>query len=244
MIPYADRPWWKNLYHVIFYHLANTLAWTFTSLFVKLRVTGRQNLPHDRPYLLVCNHISHFDPPLVAGAVRRKTAWIVALDMYAHPAGRFFFHGIDAISVDRQASDRQAVKLALERLKCGQPVGLYPEGGIRSGRDSIIEGQPVDASVAGLAQLGRVDVIPAIVLGTDKLYVTKNWWWRTTVDIAFGPPLTLIATEGERPAATRRAFCESIGRAMRSLTNDLRHYHNLTPADFPKTAHERWTENQ
>jgi 1-acyl-sn-glycerol-3-phosphate acyltransferase len=185
---------------------------------------------------LICNHISHFDPAIVAGVVWKKVAWVVAKDMYAHPAGAYYFNNIDAICVDRESSDRRAVKEMLRRFKKGESVGLYPEGGIRSGETSILGGQPVDEAVGGFAQLAKVPVVPAILVGADKLYCRSAWKWRTTVDIAFG--------EAIYPAGLSRGeITQKTGEAMRKLAQELKDAYGLTDDDFPKTAQERWAED-
>lgn len=226
----------QALWRKLFYHSANAAAWVLVRLFVRIRVTGRENLRRPPLYLLVCNHISHFDPAIVAGVVWEKVAWVVAKDMYAHPVGEFYFNSIDAICVDRQNPDRKAVKEMLRRFKRGESVGLYPEGGIRSGDTSILGGQPVDEAVGGFAQLARVPVVPAILVGADKLYCRSAWKWRTTVDMAFGEPI-------EPQGLSRDEITQKTAEAMRKLAQELRNAYGLKDDDFPKTAQERWAED-
>lgn len=227
----------QALWRKLFYHSANISAWVLVRLFVRIRVTGLEHLRNQKLYLLVCNHVSHFDPAIVAGVVWEKVAWVVAKDMYAHPVGDFYFNSIDAICVDRQNADRKAVKEMLRRFKRGESVGLYPEGGIRSGGTSILGGQPVDGAVGSFAQLAGVPVVPAILIGADKLYCRSAWKWRTTVDVAFGEA---IRPEGlSRDEITRRT-----GEAMRKLAEELRTAYGLKDGDFPKTAQERWAEDK
>ncbi len=228
----------RRFWHRFFYTAATALAWLLFRACVRVRVRGRRNLPRSGAFLLVCNHISHFDPPLLATVVWRKCAWVVALDMYAHPAGRFFFHGIEAIPVDRERTDRRVFREMLRRAKGGEPVGLFPEAGIRSGSGSILGGAPVEEAVAAFAEMAGVPVVPAVMLGTDKLYCRAAWRWRTVVEVAFGEPLPPPG-KGERAALAGR-----VGADMRALASGLAAAHGLGPDDFPKTAQERWAEER
>lgn len=223
----------RRLWHRLYYRCA-CMGWraALAAGGVRCRVEGGERLPGDGAYLLVCNHISHFDPPTIAALLPRKHAWVVALDMYAHPLGAWFFRGIESIAVDRQGADREAVRQILGRLRRGEPVGLFPEAGIRSGTASVLGGQPLDDSVGGLAHVGRVPILPAVILGTDKLYCLGAWRWNTTVRVRIGATIF--------PGGDRRALTREVEVAMRSLAEDLRREHGLSEGDMPMTAQERW----
>lgn len=209
---------------------------------VRIRVTGREHLPKKGAYLLICNHISHFDPGILAAVMWRRVSWVVALDMFAHPVGDFFFRSIDSIPIDRQGTDRKAVKEILRRLKLGLPVGIFPEGGIRAGATSVLGGQPLDESVAGLAQLAGVAVVPCVVLGTDKLYAKPAWWFRTTLDFRFGPPVELSRDTSLDNKAIRADLTKRSEAAWHRLVGELRATFQLQADDMPKTPQERWAE--
>ena len=228
------KSWW----HVIAYHTASKLAFLGTRAFIRVRVTGREHLPRQGPYLLVCNHISHFDPPILASSICRKIAWVVALDMYAHPVGWAYFTAIESIPVDRQKTDRMVARAMLRRLQQGEIVGLFPEAGIRSGAASVLGGAPLDEAVGSLARLGRVPVVPVVILGADKLYVRKAWFWRTTVDLRFGPAVPWDM-DGEHPEIE---ITQKARETMLRLAEDLKRKFGLTEKDLPKTAQERWGE--
>lgn len=221
-----------RLWHRAFYRCA-CIGWRLVlACGARARIEGDENLPRGGPYILVCNHISHFDPPTLAAMLWRKHAWVVALDMYAHPVAACFFRGIESIPVDRRGADRGAVKAILKRLRRGEPVGLFPEAGIRSGATSVLGGVPFDETVGGLAQVAGVPVVPAVILGTDKLYCRKAWRRKTEVFVRVGEP---IAPGDDRRETTRRAEV-----AVRALASDLKREHGLSDADMPMTAQERW----
>lgn len=222
----------RRLWHRVFYRCACTGWRLVLAAGARARVEGQENLPRGGPYILVCNHISHFDPPTIASLLSRKHAWVVALDMYAHPLAAWFFRGIESIAVDRKGSDREAVRQILNRLRRGEPVGLFPEAGIRSGATSVLGGQPFDDSVGGLAHVGRVPLVPAVILGTDKLYCLSAWRRRITILLRIGAPIS--------PGGDRREMTRAVEAAVRSLAEALRLEHGLSDEDMPMTAQERW----
>ncbi|MBI4024418.1 MAG: 1-acyl-sn-glycerol-3-phosphate acyltransferase [Verrucomicrobia bacterium] len=229
----------KTAWHKVAYQAASISARLFLRSFTRIRVTGRAHLPQRGPFLLVCNHISHFDPPLLASVIWRKVAWVVALDMYAHPVGWAYFTAIESIPVDRTQTDRRAPREILRRFRRGEIVGLFPEGGIRAGPASVLGGAAMDETVGGLAHLGQVPVIPCVILGSDKLYAWRAWLWRTTIDIRFGPA---VHSQGESSADARRGMTHRVVETMVRLVEELKAEFALQERDLPKTPQERWAE--
>jgi 1-acyl-sn-glycerol-3-phosphate acyltransferase len=224
----------KAAWHMLAYQAASMGARLFLRCFMRVRVTGREHLPRGS-FLLICNHISHFDPPLLASTLWRKVAWVVALDMYAHPVGAAYFTAIESIPVDRTQTDRKAPREILKRFKRGEIVGLFPEGGIRAGTSSVIGGAPMDEAVGALAQLGQVPVVSCVILGADKLYAWRAWLWRTTIDIRFGSAIKVDAKSDGRRDITRE-----VTRTMCKLVEELKVQFHLQEKDLPKTPQERW----
>ena len=230
----------KTIGHTVAYQMASMSARLFLRCFMRIRVTGRQHLPRQGPYLLVCNHISHFDSPLLASTIWRKIAWVVALDMYAHPLNWAYFTAIESIPVHRTKTDWKAPRAILKRFRRGEIVGLFPGGGIRAGSMSVLGGAPMDEAVGALACLGHVPVVPCVILGADKLYAWRAWLWNTTIDIRFGPPVNI--QEGESSSDARQRVTRLVTGTMCGLVEELKTEFALQERDLPQTPQERWKE--
>jgi 1-acyl-sn-glycerol-3-phosphate acyltransferase len=195
----------------------------------------RTNLPGG--WLFVSNHISHFDPPFLTVAALRKIDWMATRELYHPPPVALWMHAVDTFPVDRERVDHGAVREALRRLAHGRVVGLFPEGGIRDGTRSVLEGAPLKPGIAALAQLGRVPVIPCALLGSDQLYANRCWlpFRRARAWIAFGEPLHF---SGDGKAA-RAAFEAEIAHALRRLYAELKQRFHLTASDLPQPPARR-----
>ena len=187
-------------------------------------------------WLLVSNHISHFDPPFLTVAALRKIDWMATRELYSPAPVAAWMRAVDTFPVDREKVDRQAVREAVARLKRGRVVGLFPEGGIRDGARSVLEGAPMK-SVAGLAQLGDVPVVPCALVGSDQLYTHRCWipFRRARAWIAFGEPRRC---EGEGKAA-RDAFEAAIAADLRALYAELKERFQISAADLPQPPARR-----
>src|SRR5262249_15189998 len=146
-------------------------------------------------FLLASNHISHFDPFLVSLTVRRKIDWMTMAEFFRPRVLGFLLRAIDAFPAERDRADLKTIRTAIERLKNGRVVGLFPEGGIRDGTRSLLEGAPLRAGASTLAQIAGVPILPCVILGSDRLYSKRQWlpFRRTPIWIAFGNPILSCA---------------------------------------------------
>ena len=205
----------------------------------RIEVLGRENANRAGGFLLASNHISHFDPFLIGLSVRRKIDWMTMAEFFRPPALGFFLRSIDAFPAERDRADLKTIRTAIDRLKSGRIVGIFPEGGIRDGARSLLEGAPLRAGAATLAQIADVPIVPCVVLGTDRFYSKKQWlpFRRTPVWIAFGKP---ISASPELPKSQARERIESeLAAVFQNLYGELREKFRLTTDDLPKSPKER-----
>ena len=202
-------------------------------------VLGLEHLPRP-PYLVCPSHISHADFSAIMVAHPGRVDVVGMNTLFHGWFGRFWAWMIDPIPVERFRPDLSTVVAASKRLRQGRTVLMFPERGIRSGATSVLEGVPLPPGAGGLAQLGRVPVVPVVILGTDRLYVAKNWLLRPHVIVRFGPPLQVdprLPTQDARADLDRR-----LARAMRALYHELMARPDVTDDLIPRTAQERWAE--
>ena len=226
---------------ILFHLLANHTAWlsltkaclavsrAFACCGVKARKTPGG-------FLLAANHISHFDPFIISSVVRRKIDWMAMAEFFPHPLLGFFLRAVDAFPADRHRADRKTIRTAIERLKDGRIVGVFPEGGIRDGARSLLEGAPLRPGASTLAHMAGVPILPCVIVGSDRLYSKKSWLplRRTPVWVAFGDPIPPFP-DLEKSAARERIERE-LAAAFKNLYAELREKFSLTPDDLPHSA--------
>lgn len=206
----------------------------------RVRVVGVENTNRIGGFLIAANHISHFDPFLIGLAVRRKIDWMTMAEFFRPPLLGLLLRAIDAFPAERDRAELKTIRTAIERLKSGRIVGLFPEGGIRDGSRSVLEGAPLRPGAATLAHVARVPILPCVILGTDWFYSKKSWFplRRTPIWIAFGNPISHFP---ELPKAHARKRIESeLAAAFKSLYAELRERFSLTADDLPRAPHERY----
>jgi 1-acyl-sn-glycerol-3-phosphate acyltransferase len=205
----------------------------------RVRVIGPENANRTGGFLVAANHISHFDPFLISLAVRRKIDWMTMAEFFWSSIVGFLLRAVDAFPAERDRADRKTIRTAIERLKCGRVVGLFPEGGIRDGVHSLLEGAPLRPGAATLAHIARVPILPCVILGSDRLYSWRQWLplRRTPIWIAFGHPISHLP-QLQKSEARERIQCE-LTSAFKDLYAQLRQEFRLTADDLPHPPRAR-----
>ena len=162
-------------------------------------------------------------------------------EFFQSPVVGFLLRAVDAFPVDRDRANRKTIRTAIERLKDGRVVGLFPEGGIRDGARSLLEGAPLRPGASTLAHIAGVPILPCVILGSDRLYSTKSLKLsalrRTPVWIAFGNPIS-HSPDLEKSQARERIESE-LASAFKNLYAELQQTFRLTRDDLPHSPRER-----
>jgi len=205
----------------------------------RVHVLQRKNPNRNGGFLLAANHISHFDPFIISSVVRRKIDWMAMAEFFPFPVLGFLLRAVDAFPADRHRADRKTVRTAIERLKDGRIVGVFPEGGIRDGARSLLEGAPLRPGASTLAHIAAVPILPCVIVGSDRLYSKKNWLplRRTPVWIAFGNAIPHFP-DLEKAVARDRIERE-LAAAFKNLYSELQQTFRLTPDDLPHPPRKR-----
>ena len=201
--------------------------------FTRCRVIGREHVPTGGACILAPNHISHFDPPLIGMLIRRPVDWMAMRELFGIPLLGRWLRTIGSFPVQMHKFDAAAVREAVKRLRAGRFVGVFPEGGLRTGPQSVLEGAPLRPGVSALAQMTTALVLPCVIIGSDALYSPKRWLplRRTRIWIVFGKPLN--------PPADRADFEARLGNALRELYERTLREERI-PADcLPQTPQRR-----
>jgi 1-acyl-sn-glycerol-3-phosphate acyltransferase len=218
----------------------NTMRLLF-GLKARIRVVYYQEIPREGGFILASNHISHFDPPIITPLFARRIDWLGMSDLFHGRVLGGLFTGLNVIPIARNEPDRAALRLAVQRLRQGRVIGIFPEGGIRDGNGSIINGAPMKPGLTLLSTLARAPIIPCVILGSDRLYNFRNWlpWRRPQIWIGCGnsiPPPLEAGSKGKDFA--RQVFGSEIGKLKDRLYEDFK----LKPADLPHPPRVRMKE--
>ncbi|MFP4019988.1 MAG: lysophospholipid acyltransferase family protein [Halanaerobium sp.] len=140
----------------LIYQSIRLLLLAIFKIFFRIRVNGKNNLPDKGGVIVMSNHISAFDPPLLAAVLPRPVRFMAKKELFENPFMRFVLFLADAFPVDRSKNDITAVKKSLSVLKDEEVLGLFPEG---TRRPEGKLGNPKSGSVM-LAVKSGVPILP------------------------------------------------------------------------------------
>jgi 1-acyl-sn-glycerol-3-phosphate acyltransferase len=197
-------------------------------------VRGREHLPLDRGAMICPNHISYLDPPAIGAIVPRHTYFMAKKELFTVPFLGTLIRTSYAFPVDREGSDRAAVRTALEVLQAGNLLTIFIEGA-RSPDGSL---QPASTGPALIANRAGVTIIPASLRFTDKMLPRgSRQLHRARVQVDFGAPVdpadfgagrldkdalrALTETVMQRIEALQKAQYERTGEVAPPRTKEL-----------------------
>jgi len=169
-----------------FYAAMRVLAVALMRALFRLEARGTEHVPPRGPVLLVSNHSSVLDPPLVGGVCPRQLTFLAKAELFAVPGFGRLIHALNARPVRREGADAAALRVALRALDQGGALLVFPEG-TRGPEGRLREPKP---GAALLAVLSGAPVVPVFVRGSGRAWPRGRRFPRPAkVRVAFGPPL-------------------------------------------------------
>lgn len=191
----------------VLYRLAQLLLRTGFTLLQGLRVEGLEHIPASGPCLVVANHLSWLDPPLLGCCVRhRQLHFMAKAELFEHPLLGPLIRRLGAFPVERGQADRKSLRVGLQRMAEGKIVCLFPEGT----RGDSYKMQPWHVGMAMLAHHAQVQVIPAALVRSRNLLEDRALRpARQPIWIRFGPPVQLdsLHSTGKARLAEIQELC-------------------------------------
>jgi 1-acyl-sn-glycerol-3-phosphate acyltransferase len=160
----------------------------------RMKVEGMDAVPRSGPTLIVGNHDSHWDPVMVgiAAIERRQIRALAKAELWRVRGLGPILHGMGQIPIERGAGDKQALARAIEELRAGACIGVFPEG-TRS-RGKVLRAR---SGVARLAlEVPEARLILVAIEGTSDL---TGFPRRPRINIRFFEPAGGQARPDEDP---------------------------------------------
>lgn len=189
--------------------VAKGLKWTVEDLHM---------IPVHGPAILASNHSGYLDPLGMAYLTDlrgRKCRFLAKRELFEKRGIGWVFHALGQIPVDRGTGDAaKALEAAVEALREGEVVSVFPEGTISMDLDPM----PGKTGTARLARMSGVPVTPVGMWGSHRVlfkHRKPNWKWGTAQVACIGPPVRVGADDDVYEATDRimEAICAQVRRA-------------------------------
>jgi 1-acyl-sn-glycerol-3-phosphate acyltransferase len=151
---------------LILYHL---FKWSVVSpmlhVYFRGRIYGAENVPASGPLVVVSNHASDFDPPILSNCMRRPVAFMAKEELFKVPILKQAISLYGAYPVKRESADRSAIRSALNSLENGWATGVFLQG-TRTPDGRITDPKLGAALIAAKA---KAPLLPVSLWGTHAI---------------------------------------------------------------------------
>lgn len=150
-----------------------------------IRSRGAYRIPRDGPLLILANHRADVDPAVVQIACPRAIHFMAKSELFEMPVLRVFMRMYQAFPVKRGEPDRASMRRAIDLLKLGEAVGVFPEGQLTE----TGELQPLKPGIALIVRQSGAPVLCCGLRNTEKVMpygrVIPRFSW-TRVEVQWG----------------------------------------------------------
>lgn len=200
-----QRETWPSLalYHLFKWSIVSPMLHSY----FRGHIYGAEHVPQRGPLVVVSNHGSYFDPPLLSNCVRRPVAYMAKEELFQVPILNRLIRLYGAYPVKRGASDRRALEAALNALQEGWAVGVFLEGS-RTPDGRITQPKLGAALIAAKA---NAPLLPVCLWGTEQILAQSKWPKPVPITVRIGelvrPP---EASDRSALNAVTQICCERI----------------------------------
>jgi 1-acyl-sn-glycerol-3-phosphate acyltransferase len=187
-----------NIFRTIFYmSFLCIVVYGFYFIFYNFKIEGRENLPakvaKKGKYVYAANHVSIFDPPMVAMAAMCPIAFMAKKELF-DPSEKlsWLVKRLGAFAVDRSKPEIATFKTVKDVVSTSWSLGIFPQGGTRP--YGKLEG--IRKGFVAIAKSAKADIVPIAIADWDG-YPKLKPFTRRNVTIKVGKPISYQLSDEE-----------------------------------------------
>ncbi|MBC6418466.1 MAG: 1-acyl-sn-glycerol-3-phosphate acyltransferase [Prochloron sp. SP5CPC1] len=185
---------------ILYHYLKWSVVAPILRVYFRGRIYGGQKVPTQGPVVVVSNHASNLDPPILSCGVGRPVAFMAKEELFAVPLLKQWMKLYGAYPVKRQEADRSAIKAAMNALKEGWATGIFLQG--TRTPDGRITSPKLGAAM--IAAKTGASLLPVSLWGTEKIFSQGSKFPKSVpVTVRIGEPIA-------PPNSTQRDSLEAV----------------------------------
>ncbi len=202
------------------YRIFRSLGQTAAQSIFRMRIIGREKLIEDGPSLVVCNHQSFLDPPLIGHLFETGVYFLARHNLWHNKIMSFMLNQCDVTPLNQTRPDPSSLIKLIKIAKAGGRIGLFPEGA-RTPDGKIHDAMPGVGLL--LSKLGNIPIQPIRIEGAyDCLPIHSNRLRLKPITLTIGDPFTLDfnSFKGQSRRDAQRAVGVEVMNAIKALSTE------------------------
>lgn len=171
----------------VLYNICKLIYTTLLKILYRPKVIGKENIPEDGAIIFAGNHRHAFDPVVVMTHTKRFVHYMAKESLFKGFHG-FLFKQIGLIKVYRTRNNPEAIESAVELLKNGGTLGIFPEGTRNRTNEELLK---FKHGAVTIAKQSGSKIVPFAIKGEYKVFSNK-------LIIEFGKPIDVSNMETEK----------------------------------------------
>lgn len=195
------------------YNIAAFIVKIFLSIFGRLKVFQKENLPKDNGgYVIACTHTGWVDILWLGLAIYpTRIHYMAKIELFQNPLLKWLMEQLNAFPVDRENPGPSAIKIPRRLLKEGKVVGIFPSG------TRTQEEVPLKRGAVTIASRGKAPIVPAAYVGPNNF---RDLFKRVKPKLIFGEPIYVNDNLPRREAMDQ--MMEELNKALIKLQNKIK----------------------
>lgn len=183
------------------YKVLRFIALPIFKLFYHPKVNGRENIPQEGNYVVVCNHFGKADAAALVSLYKQKIFFMAKKEWFEKKFMSKLFTTLGGIPIDRENADLASIRKCLSVVKRGDILVIFPEGTRNKVDDTL---QEIKGGAGMIAYLAKVKVLPVAlkkkfrVFARNELYIGKPFDYSEFYGQKLGSDLDAALTEKMR----------------------------------------------
>lgn len=189
------------------YLIVRAILRFFYSTWYRSEIIGLEHIPSHGPVIVCSNHISTLDPPSLGIWMPRKIRYMAKAELFKIPVFGALIHQLGAFPVKRGGVSKDSIRLAIDMLKSGELIGVFPEGT----RNAAASGMGKRGAMH-LAFKSGATVVPAAILASYKPF--------SKVKVIYGEPVDIAEYIEQGTSEAQEAATDEVMTRIRKLAAD------------------------
>ena len=159
----------------MFHRICRRIVFPILKVFYRMKYKGLENLPKDKNFIVVSNHLGMIDCFAIARMFKQKIYFMAKKELFDKKGKAKFIRWLGGIPVDREKLDISTIKECFKTIKNGDVLVVFPEG-TRNRKVEETDLLPLKGGASLIAFKTGVQIVPVGMAKKYKIFIKNHMY--------------------------------------------------------------------